>query len=334
MDTVTGAVMLVEALDVHGHVHARQRIEGAGSQCRVGRSLACEVVLDDPYVAAEHARLTLLEDGRVLVQDLGTHNGTRINGKRIDAEAGETITSGELLIGRTRVRVRALEASLAPERTFRRDLLRRHRTLFSVAGLVLCIAFAAFTQWTAAPENLAQRVLIAELVAAAGLAAWLGFWALVSRLTVGAWQLRIHLAIAAFCVGLWAWGYWIYTAAAFALQWQWLWIIMACMAAGVALAAAYLHLRNATHYRRAVCVALAVLAPLICGGVWWLVDLQLDPRTVNRVAPGTAIFPPSLRLAPSMDLGDYLVDVAALKRSANRNRQASLLETPILDADE
>jgi hypothetical protein len=333
MDAVT-SVMLVEALDVHGHVHTRQRMAGAGSQCRIGRSLACEVVLDDPYAAPEHARLTLLEDGRVLVQDLGTRNGTRINGKRIDVEAGVTITSGELLIGRTRVRVRSLEASVTPERIFRRDPLRRHRTLFALAGMVLCFAFAAFTQWTAAPENLAPRVLIAELVAFSGLTAWVGFWALVSRLTVGAWQLRIHLAIAAVCVGLWAWGYWIYTAAAFALQWKWLWMVMACMAACVALAAAYLHLRNATHFKRAASVVLAVLAPLICGGVWWLVDLQVDPRTVNRVAPGTAIYPPSLRLAPSMDVGDYFVDVAALKRTANRNRQASLLETPIIDADE
>lgn len=333
MDPVI-SVMLVEALDVHGHVHVRQRIEGAGSQCRIGRSLLCEVVLDDPYVAPEHARLTLLEDGRVLVQDLGTRNGTRINGKRIDTEAGETITSGELLIGRTRVRVRSLETSVTPERTFRRDLLRRHRTLFAIAGLVLCFAFAAFTQWAAAPEHLAPRLLIAELVAFSSLAVWVGFWALVSRLTVGAWQLRIHLALAAVCVGLWAWGYWIYTAAAFALQWKWLWIIMAGMAAGVALAAAYLHLRNATHYRRAICVALAMLAPLLCGGVWWLVDLQIDPRTVNRVAPQTAIYPPSLRLSPSVDLSDYLVDVAALKRAANRNRQESLLETPIIDADD
>ncbi|MEO8309080.1 MAG: FHA domain-containing protein [Pseudomonadota bacterium] len=328
------AVMLVEALDVHGHVNVRQRITGAGNQCLIGRSLSCEVVLDDPYVAPEHARLTLLEDGRVLVQDLGTRNGTRINGRRIDAESGETIANGQLLIGRTQVRVRSLEATVTPERMFRRDLLRRHRTLLAVAGLVLCFAFAAFTQWTEAPEHLAPRVLIAELVAFSILAAWVALWALVSRLTVGAWQLRIHLAIAAACVGLWAWGYWIYTAAAFALQWKLLWMIMACMAAGVALAAAYLHVRNATHFRRAVSALLAVLAPLICGGVWWLVDLQLDPRTVNHLAPHTAIYPPSLRLAPSMDLNDYLLDVAALKRSANRNRQASLLETPILDADE
>jgi hypothetical protein len=100
------------------------------------------------------------------------------------------------------------------------------------------------------------------------------------------------------------------------------------------LAAAYLHLRHATHFRRPASLSLAVLAPLICGGVWWLVDLQLDPRTVNRVTAGTQVYPPSLRVAPSTDLGDYLVDVAALKRAANRNRQESLLETPILDVDE
>jgi FHA domain len=328
------AVMLVEALDVHGHVQVRQRIQGAGNQCRIGRSLACEVVLEDPYVAGEHALLTLQEDGRVLVQDLGSRNGTRVGGRRIDAEAGGVVAAGELLIGRTRVRVRSLEASVPPERLFRRDLLRRHRTLLAVAGLVLCFAFAAFTQWIEAPEYLAPRVLIAELVALSVLAAWLAFWALVSRLTVGAWQLRIHLAIAAACVGLWAWGYWTYTALAFALQWKWLWVVMACMAAGVALAAAYLHLRNATYFRRAASLSMALLVPLVCAGVWWLVDLQIDPRTVNRVAPSTQIYPPSLRLSPSIDLADYLVDAAALKRAANRNRQASLLESPIIDAED
>jgi hypothetical protein len=55
---------------------------------------------------------------------------------------------------------------------------------------------------------------------------------------------------------------------------------------------------------------------------------------VNRVELGPRVQPPALQLAPSMDPGDYLSDVAALKREANRLRQASLLETPILDADD
>ncbi len=78
-------------------------------------------------------------------------------------------------------------------------------------------------------------------------------------------------------------------------------------------------------------LSLAVLAPLICGGVWWLADLQVEPRTVNRMELGPRVFPPSLRLAPAMDQADYLIDIATLKRDANGNRQQSLLENPVLD---
>lgn len=55
---------------------------------------------------------------------------------------------------------------------------------------------------------------------------------------------------------------------------------------------------------------------------------------MNRVELGARVYPSLLRAAPSTDLGDYLADAAALKREANRNRQQSLLETPIYDADE
>jgi hypothetical protein len=328
-------VMLVEVLDVHGHVQQRQRIAGAGAQCRIGRSLACELVLEDAFAAAEHTLLTLRQDGRVHVQDLGSRNGTRLDGQLVDATDGRLITAGELRIGRSRVRVRTTEQeALAPERLFRRDRLLRHRTMLAVGGLLLCFTFAAFLQWSYAPAQLAQRVVIAELLAVAVLAVWVGAWALVSRLTVGAWQVRVHLAIAAICVALWVWGYCLYALAAFALQWRWLGAAMAVLAAVVAYVAAYLHLRNATMFHRLAALLLAALVPPLLGGVWWLVDLQVDPRSVNRVEQGPNPYLPALRLAPSVDAGDYLSDLSALKRDANRNRQASLLESPILDAED
>ena len=327
-------VMLVELLDDHGHVQQRQRMAGAGARCRIGRGLACEVILDDPFVAAEHALLTLTADGRVHVQDLATRNGVRIDGQPIDPQGGRIVAQGELGIGRTRLRLRTGEAPLAPERPFRRDLLRRHRTALAATGLTLCCVFAAFLQWTLAPEQLAARMLIAELVALAGLSVWVGAWCLVARLTVGAWRVRIHLAIAAICVALWAWGYWLHGLAAFALQWRWLGPVMAVLAGVVAMVATWMHLRHATNLQRVVLAPLAVAVALLCYGVWWLVELQLDPRAVNRVEPGARIYPASLRLAPSMDAGDYFADVAALKREANRNRQQSLLENPILDVED
>jgi hypothetical protein len=327
-------VMLVEVLDVHGHVQVRQRVTGAGGQCRIGRSLRCDVTVDDPYLASEHVRLTLQQDGRVLVQDLHTRNGTRVDDLPVDPQTGRLISRGELQVGRTHVRVRTEEGELPAERAFRKDLLRRHRSQLAVAGLLLCFTFAAFLQWSHAPEQLGQRILIAELVVSGALSLWVATWCLVSRLTAGAWQVRIHLAIAAVCVGLWMWGYWLYTVAAFALQWNWIGPFAVVLAALVALGAAYLHLRHATHLRPLVSLLLAVLVPPLLGGVWWVVDQQVDPRTVNRMASGPAIYPPALRLSPSMDLNDYLTDVAALKREASRNRQESLLETPVLDTNE
>lgn len=324
---------LIDVLDAHGHVQQRQRLAGPGSQCRIGRSLTCDIVLDDDYAAAEHTELVLQEDGRVRVKDLGTRNGTRVNDQRIGAGEALCITGGELRIGRTLVRVRTGQAQLPPERLFRRDPLRRHRTWLAGAGMALCLVFAVLSQWLAARENMAARMLIAVLAMLCVLAIWVGVWSLVARLSIGAWRVRIHLALAALFIALCAWGYALYSIAAFATQWH-LPGIMLGLGAALAWAAAYLHLRNATPYPPQVALALAVLAPLLLGGVLWLVDLQLDPRSVNRVQMGPDVYPAAVRLAPSTDLADFLADAATLKRAANRNRQQSLLETPLQEPDD
>lgn len=326
--------MLLEVLDDHGDVVLRQRIIGAQSQCRIGRSLGCDIPIDDPFAAAEHALLTLRVDGRVHVQDLGTRNGTQLDGERIRSRDGVVIGSGELCIGRTRVRVRTSSEALAPERLFRRDLLQVYRTPIAAAGVALCMVFAIFMAWMIAPTQVAQAVLVGMLAAAAALGIWAGTWALVSRLTVGAWQLRIHLALASLCIALWAWGYWLYGVAMFALQWRRLTPVAVVLAALIAFVVTWRHMHYATRLRRVVTLLLAVLAPVLGGGVWWLVDQQLDPRTVNRVVQGPPIQPPWVRVSPSLDLADYLADAAELKREANRNRQQSLLAAPILDEED
>lgn len=327
-------VMLLEVLDDHGDVVLRQRFIGAGTSCRIGRSLGCDIPIDDPFSAADHALLTLRDDGRVSVQDLGTRNGIRIDDDRLQAREGRVIGGGELCIGRTRVRVRTSSEPLPEERLFRRDLLQVYRTPIAVTGVALCMAFAVLMAWMLAPAQVTEAVVVGVLLAAAALGIWAGAWALVSRLTVGAWQLRIHLALASLCIALWAWGYWLYGLAMFALQWRRLAAVMVVLAAVVAFVVTWRHLHYATRLRRVATLSLALLAPLLGGGVWWLIDQRVDPRTVNRVVQGPPIQPPSLRMAPSLDLADYLVDVAELKRDANRNRQQSLLASPILDEDD
>ncbi len=63
----------------------------------VGRGRECQLVLDDPLVSRRHAVL-FVDGGRVTVEDLGSRNGTLVNGARIEAavmlEEGDRLTIG------------------------------------------------------------------------------------------------------------------------------------------------------------------------------------------------------------------------------------------------
>ena len=54
-----------------------------GDTLIIGRDAECEVVVPDRQVSRSHARLTRLENG-VLLEDLGSKNGTFRNGERIE----------------------------------------------------------------------------------------------------------------------------------------------------------------------------------------------------------------------------------------------------------
>ncbi|MGX1882834.1 FtsK/SpoIIIE domain-containing protein [Streptomyces sp. NPDC055287] len=52
-----------------------------GGQIRIGRSTAADVPLNDPDVSRLHCAVTLTQDGRVSVADLGSTNGTSLDGE-------------------------------------------------------------------------------------------------------------------------------------------------------------------------------------------------------------------------------------------------------------
>ncbi len=62
-----------------------RRIPLTGDSTVVGSAPSCDAVLRDPSVSRRHARLRIVEDG-VLVEDLGSRNGTRIRGRRVNSE--------------------------------------------------------------------------------------------------------------------------------------------------------------------------------------------------------------------------------------------------------
>ncbi len=80
----------------------------------LGRVSQCDVVLDDAKASRRHARL-LVTGSVVELEDLGSHNGTLLNGKRITRR---TLRDGdEIRIGATSLHFREeVEAAAAPLR--------------------------------------------------------------------------------------------------------------------------------------------------------------------------------------------------------------------------
>jgi hypothetical protein len=49
----------------------------------IGRDQSNQIILNDNMVSRRHAQLTLLDNGLVMIKDLGSSNGTYVNGKKI-----------------------------------------------------------------------------------------------------------------------------------------------------------------------------------------------------------------------------------------------------------
>ena len=66
----------------------------SGNRVLIGRSRDCDVTLDDPNVSRRHAELRR-EGSTWLVSDLGSTNGVKVNGRRVD---NHPLSSGDELV--------------------------------------------------------------------------------------------------------------------------------------------------------------------------------------------------------------------------------------------
>lgn len=74
-----------------------RRVPVSGAPIRIGRAPECELVLKDSRVSRRHARLQA-RNGVLVLTDLGSTNGTRVNGNRVTElvlGAGDRIQIGD-----------------------------------------------------------------------------------------------------------------------------------------------------------------------------------------------------------------------------------------------
>jgi pSer/pThr/pTyr-binding forkhead associated (FHA) protein len=83
-------------------VGGRAEILGSGGAV-LGRSRDCDVTLEDPNVSRHHAEVRP-SGGSWTVRDLGSTNGVKVNGRRLDSARAQSLKPGDVLeLGTSRI---------------------------------------------------------------------------------------------------------------------------------------------------------------------------------------------------------------------------------------
>jgi len=77
----------------------------------VGRDPGCDIVIPDPYVSRRHARI-LYKDNKWYIEDLGSRNGTYVDGEDIRSKGAVELKMGiSIVVGLSTIIVKGFEQS-------------------------------------------------------------------------------------------------------------------------------------------------------------------------------------------------------------------------------
>jgi len=190
-------VIFLEVLEGDA-VHARHRLDRF--PVTVGRGYFNDVILDDPKVSAGHLCLERLEDGSVVLRDLGSQNGTF----RVEpwAPLAELTLSQDarVQIGDTVLRFRGrgygvpdtlvAEAPVAPQRR----LFEQRRAFVGAMGAAV-LASVLYTYLITYDKTDWGEMLYSVLLPAALALFWAGGWSIASRIARRQFHFRAHATI-------------------------------------------------------------------------------------------------------------------------------------------
>ncbi len=310
-------IALIELLDRDGQV--RQIMRVPAWPVRVGRAIDCDIVVDDPHVAAHHVTLTE-RDGVVWLVPQRTVNPVRLGRRRLPPEGAVALDGSTVAtLGTTLMRVRFAGEALAPEQPLRGPQhAQGWRAVALVALAVLGAAWVAFDEWVeSAPGTPVFSLATLFLAAPLASAAWCGLWAMGSKLFTRHFAFWPHLEVALF----------------------WSIAILASMSAGNVLAYALSQpwLAAAGHAGGIAALAmmlwrhLGLVLPQRRRGVGWLMvgvlllALGLDMaerRFHEQPLAGdlylTTLQPPALRVAKPVPVQNFVESARSLEKQLGR----------------
>jgi hypothetical protein len=179
------ATVIIEEINRLGHVTNRHKFDHL--PVTAGRGYDNDLILDDPYVSAEHIVIHEAEDGW-RVEDLNSDNGIKLKASTAQSRDNQLVSGDDVVLGRTRLRLLApdhpvAQTHLLPARATLPTIISRpmvSATTIVIALAALLINAQLGTTKTTGFEKLFASALPTFIFALA----WAGIWAFVGRVIV------------------------------------------------------------------------------------------------------------------------------------------------------
>lgn len=309
MEEVTWIEVLSRKHDVISRQRATARI------VTMGRAYDNDVVFDDPHIAAHHVRLARGDNGKWLVEDLGSINGISVDGVRHQ----RVLLDDDMIVqvGQTAIRVRTSAYAVAAELPVERARSHWPAALMALALVGVLSWLSLWLDETGEPKPTDYLGIL--LMCAIAAMVWAALWSMLSRVFTGTAHYSLHLLIAG--IGLVVLPLYMQVSefAAFALSWTALatdtyiagWLVLAavCFAHLRALGRVHLPLK-----------AVSVMVLAILG-----ITMQGLQQSANRTSSGQAVTllrlePPALRIVRAQSETAFFASATRLRSPLEKAR--------------
>lgn len=314
MNTSMNTPYFIEVLARNGEVKSRHRFDQL--PIRIGRGYDNDLILDDPYIAAQHASVEMTESGSLNLRDFSTQNGIVLNGQR---ESIVALNDNIVRLGHTNLRIRNAAFKVAQELA--------DKTSYgwegwppALAGIIIIAISSLISVWLANTEKFsAISYLLATALIFTIVIIWCGCWAFANRVIGGHTRFGRHLFIVAcaiICSDLWEL---ISSTFSYAFSWEFLSHYGSHINMVIGAGMVFFHLVTINNHHQKRFFKLCLVLTLLGSGIILMLNYQRSGKFSDALYM-SQILPPALHLSSDKPVALFINDTQSLKEQLDEAR--------------